>query len=172
MDEVQEFQKLKDLMNTVCLGDEQAVNLCLDFLNIAHTWDDLIDKDKDIGPVEINRAFCNALGTIPMNPIYQEYIREFAVLSLLSAMTWQVANKFESGNEDELIGSFILRNTLMTLVYFIVLISGTRRYDEEWGIIVGEAFFKEMFNGFGQKFRFFLDEMKDKKNEDHNPMRD
>lgn len=160
--ESEDFDKFRELITVFCRGDADAVRLCEDFLQVAHIWDDLYDKDKELPVQYINKAFCNALGNIPRNPYYQSHIQEYSVLSLLAALTWQIANKFENGNEDELIGSFILRNTLILIVYFTILLSGVKINDDTWGIDIGESFFREFYQGFHNKYEFFLSEMRQK----------
>src|SRR5574343_188825 len=143
--EEKETIRFKNLMHKYCLGNSWASKLCEDFLYVAHIWDDLYDQDKDRNIEEVNWAFCKALGAIPMNPIYQEHVQAFSALTLMAAMTWQIANRFENGNDDEKIGSFILRNTLLMIVYFTILVSGAKASNDTWGINIGEDFFREMF---------------------------
>ncbi len=159
MSEREEMKKFREILEVYCLRDFEAIRLCEDYLHVAHIWDDLYDKDKDVSPYQLNKAFCGVLGHIPMNPIYQAHVKEFASLSLLTALTWQIANRFESGNADQLMGSFILRNTLMVLIYFIILLAGAKNDDDSWGIDVGTEFFREMFDGFHGKYLAFLSEM-------------
>lgn len=167
MSETEDIRKFREILEVYCLKDGDAIRLCEDYLYITHLWDDLFDKDKERSIGEINQAFCKALAHIPMNPVYQDNVKELAALSLIAALTWQIANRFEnSQNPDELIGSFILRNSLMNLIYFIVIATGARAGDDSWGIDFGEQFFKEMFEGFHGKYLRFLSEMR-LKNESH-----
>lgn len=161
--EQEETEKFRELMTVFCRGDREAVQLAEDLLYITHVWDDLYDRDKERTTEEINICFTRAMAHIPLNFVYQQNVRDFGLLSLLTALTWQIANRFEDGNEDELIGSFILRNTLLVMIYFIILLSGARRNDDNWGIRAGEKFFREMFKGYADKYKFFLTEMGERK---------
>lgn len=168
MNEQHEIDKFRDILEVFCLKDQDSIRLCEDYLYVTHVWDDLFDQDKERSIGEINQAFCKALAHIPMNPVYQDNVKELSALSLIAALTWQIANRFEkSQNPDELLGSFILRNSLMNLIYFIVLATGARAEDDAWGIDMGEQFFKDMFEGFHGKYLRFLSEMR-LKNESNN----
>jgi hypothetical protein len=52
-------------------GDEQALLMFRLFGELAHTWDDLIDRDKEVTDDAINKAFAIALVYLPANPFYQ-----------------------------------------------------------------------------------------------------
>ena len=42
-------------------GNIDALNMYKMFIDLSHTWDDLVDKDKDVSEDKINNAFliCN-----------------------------------------------------------------------------------------------------------------
>lgn len=61
--------QLRDLFQ----GDDDAVSLMLMVGEIAHTWDDLIDKDKPTGHQAIHRAFWLALVGLRTNPFFQRF---------------------------------------------------------------------------------------------------
>jgi hypothetical protein len=158
-DEAAEIFRVRQLLQAFCKDDQDAVRLCEDLLYVSHIWDDLYDGDKDVNPTDINAAFCKALGHIPMNPVYHSSIQVMSVLSLIAALTWRIANKFEKGSEDEKIGSFILRNGLLHVIYFVIIMAGAKHGEPEWGITCGEQFWKEFFSGYHQKYLDFLKEM-------------
>lgn len=112
------------LIRTVSRNDPAAVEFLTAVVDIAHLWDDLVDRDKDVPVDVINRAFVSALVTLPRNPFYA---RHFDLLNpiLVSAIgNWQIANEFEAGeSESDLRIAFILRSSyanLLTQVAFIV----------------------------------------------------
>jgi len=52
-------------------GDHHTLNMYRAFIDLLHTWDDLVDKDKPVSEIEINRAFLTALVYLPANPFYR-----------------------------------------------------------------------------------------------------
>lgn len=81
-------------------GDQQALNLYHCFVDVAHTWDDLRDKDKPVSNYELDRAFYVALYSIPFNPVFIRYSSQLQPLLLTSIMGYRLANKYED-NKDE-----------------------------------------------------------------------
>jgi hypothetical protein len=157
--EDKEALRVRELLQTYCLDDPNAVQLCEDFLYISHIWDDIQDKDKERTPREINEAFCKALGQVPMNPFYQANVLQIAPLTLMASLTWRIANRFESGNADERLGSFILRNALLHIIYFVMLRIGEIKGKPNFGIDVGELFWKDFFKGYHSKYLEFMEEL-------------
>ncbi len=93
-------------------GDLLAVKLCEDLGQVSQVWDDLIDKDKETSPADINDAFWRALIEIPSNPFYLQHIQMFLPL-LHSAITgWYDSNTLERGNATERALAFVLRDKL------------------------------------------------------------
>jgi hypothetical protein len=161
-EEEKEVLKVRELLMQYCMGDEVAVQLCEDLLYVAHVFDDIYDKDKDRTPQEINAAYAKALGDIPNNPLYQANIMQIAPMTLLTIQTWQISNRLESGSMDDKIGSFILRNSLLHLIYLIIMIVGASKKKPNWSLDVGEMFFKDFFKGYHNQYIAFLDEMEEK----------
>jgi purine-cytosine permease-like protein len=81
-------------------GNEEALAMYQMFADLAHTWDDLIDRDKEVSEQAINNAFMICLVYLPMNKFYQAI--QYAILpmwiSVVSA--YQTANYYEK-NKDE-----------------------------------------------------------------------
>ena len=48
-------------------GNHDALNMYRMLVDLAHTWDDLVDKDKDVPADHINNAFLIALVYMPAN---------------------------------------------------------------------------------------------------------
>jgi hypothetical protein len=81
-------------------GNEDALSMYRMFVDLAHAWDDLVDKDKEIPEENINNAFMICLVYLPLNKFYQNI--QYSVLpmwiSVVSA--YQTANHYEK-NKDE-----------------------------------------------------------------------
>lgn len=81
-------------------GNEDALNMFRMFVDLAHTWDDLVDKDKDASEGSINHAFLICLVYLQLNPFYQAIQRDIMPMWISVVSAYQTANKFEK-NKDE-----------------------------------------------------------------------
>jgi hypothetical protein len=81
-------------------GNEEALAMYRMFVDLLHTWDDLVDKDKEVSEKAINHAFSICLIYLPMNSFYQAI--QYAVLpmwvSVVSA--YQTANYYEKTKDE------------------------------------------------------------------------
>lgn len=87
-----------------------ASNLCLMLLEVAHIWDDLIDKDKVVDSDDINTVFRYLVYDIPINPIYRR-IPSLPDYMLNVYLQWRDATSIESGSpsDDDLNKCYVLR---------------------------------------------------------------
>lgn len=76
-------------------GNQDALNMFDMFIDLSHTWDDLVDKDKDAPEDKINNAFMICLVYLPMNPFYQLIQRDVMPLWITVASAYQTANHYE-----------------------------------------------------------------------------
>ena len=81
-------------------GNQDALNVYRMFVDLAHLWDDLVDKDKDTRENEINNAFLICLVYLPANPFYQSIQRDILPMWLTVVSAYQTANKFERDKEE------------------------------------------------------------------------
>lgn len=80
-------------------GNEDALNMYRMFVDLAHTWDDLVDKDKEATEADINNAFLICLVYLPLNPFYQAIQREVMPMWISVVSAYQAANKFEKSKD-------------------------------------------------------------------------
>jgi purine-cytosine permease-like protein len=76
-------------------GNQDALNMYRMFVDLAHTWDDLVDKDKAVSEDAINNAFLVCLAYLPANPFYQTIQQQVLPMWLTVISAYQVANHFE-----------------------------------------------------------------------------
>ena len=76
-------------------GNQDAINLFDMLIDLAHTWDDLVDKDKDVTEAKINNAFMICLVYLPMNPFYQLIQRDVMPMWITVVSAYQTANHYE-----------------------------------------------------------------------------
>tara|TARA_R110000823_G_scaffold198845_1_gene330002 strand:+ start:1161 stop:1607 length:447 start_codon:yes stop_codon:yes gene_type:complete len=80
-------------------GNEDALNIYRMFVDLAHTWDDLVDKDKDASEADINNAFLICLVYLPLNPFYQSIQMQIMPMWIAVVSAYQTANKFEKDKD-------------------------------------------------------------------------
>lgn len=76
-------------------GNQDALNVYRMFVDLAHLWDDLVDKDKDVAEDAINNAFLICLVYLPANPFYRQIQEAVLPMWLTVVSAYQTANKFE-----------------------------------------------------------------------------
>jgi len=81
-------------------GNQDALNMYKMLVDLAHAWDDLVDKDKDLGEAAINNAFLIALVYLPANPFYQHIQRDVMPMWLTVVSAYQTANHYERAKDE------------------------------------------------------------------------
>jgi hypothetical protein len=81
-------------------GNQDALNLYHMFVDLAHTWDDLVDRDKPVSQDDINNAFLICLAYMPANPFYQQIQQAVLPMWLTVVSAYQTANKFEQDKDE------------------------------------------------------------------------
>jgi hypothetical protein len=81
-------------------GNEDALNLFRMLVDLAHTWDDLVDKDKDLPETEVNNAFLICLVYMQANPFYRKIQEQIWPMWLTVVSAYETANTYER-NKDE-----------------------------------------------------------------------
>ena len=109
------------LFSQLYKNDMAATELSFMLLEVAHTWDDLVDKDKPVDTAEIDKAFLYSLQCIPMHPYWTP-----AMHSMLSSvyLRWHAANCIEScsaSTDNDLAKAWMLRASLYDLFEMLAL---------------------------------------------------
>jgi hypothetical protein len=81
-------------------GDQNAYNLFQMFIELSHTWDDIVDKDKDVSEDQVNNAFLIALVYMPSNPFYQRIQSAILPMWIPVVSAYKTANKFEQDKDE------------------------------------------------------------------------
>jgi hypothetical protein len=76
-------------------GNQDALNMFRMFVDMSHTWDDLVDKDKDVSESEINNAFLIALVYLQANPFYRSIQEQIWPMWMTVVTAYETANTFE-----------------------------------------------------------------------------
>jgi len=80
-------------------GNQDAVNMYQMFIDLSHTWDDLVDKDHEISEDQINHAFLICLVYLPSNPFYQRIQAAVLPMWISIVSAYQTGNKFEKDKD-------------------------------------------------------------------------
>lgn len=80
-------------------GNQDALNMYRAFVFLAHTWDDLVDKDKNVSEDDINQAFLTALVYLPANPFYRSIQNDVLPMWLVVVSSFQTANTYERSKD-------------------------------------------------------------------------
>jgi len=80
-------------------GNQDAVNMYQMFVDLAHTWDDLVDKNKEISEDQTNNAFLICLVYLPSNSFYQRIQAAILPMWISVVSAYQTANKFEKDKD-------------------------------------------------------------------------
>lgn len=80
-------------------GNQDALNMYLLIVDLAHIWDDIIDKDRPVSEQDVNRAFLIALVYLPSNPFYRTIQHAVAPMMLTMISAYQTANHFENAKD-------------------------------------------------------------------------
>lgn len=81
-------------------GNQDALNLYRMFVDLSHTWDDLVDKNVDVPENEINNAFMIALLYMPTNPFYRRIQEQIMPMWLTVISAYETGNHFEREKDE------------------------------------------------------------------------
>lgn len=101
-------------------GDESAVALYETVRVIAHTWDDLVDKDQEVSSADVNRLMQMALVTLPLNPFFQKYSSTLYPVLVVAVVSYIASTKLERKGDDH---SLELAHFLRYAIYMLPLMS-------------------------------------------------
>jgi hypothetical protein len=80
-------------------GNQDALNMFRMFVDLSHTWDDLVDKDNEAAESDINNAFLICLVYLQANPFYRSIQEQVWPMWLSVVSAYETANKFEKDKD-------------------------------------------------------------------------
>jgi|TARA_R110000868_G_scaffold18467_1_gene81122 hypothetical protein len=81
-------------------GNQDALNMYRMMIDLLHTWDDLVDKDKPATENDINNAFLICLVYLQANPFYRSIQEQVWPMWLTVVSAYEAANKFERDKDE------------------------------------------------------------------------
>ena len=138
-------------------GNEDAFMVFQMLLNLGHTWDDLVDKDKPNLTTEyhINHAFLICLVYLQMNPFYQTIQSQVLPIWITVVSGYETANHYEREKDAHGIEiahtlRYAAGNIVAYMIHICVGEEKAREYlPEMWKVMVFErydAYKKEHLN--------------------------
>lgn len=127
-------------------GNHDALNMYRHFVDLSHTWDDLVDKDKPVPEGAINHAFAIALVFLPANPFYQSIQGQILPMWLNVISAYETANHFERTKDEHGIEiahtlRYAAGNIVAYAIYACVGPEKAKEYiPEMWKAVVFERF--------------------------------
>lgn len=107
------------------LGDADAADLVLLIAGIAHTWDDLIDRDRIVPPAAVHRAFTDATIGLSLNPFFRRHCDQLLPVLRTGILGWHAANDLEAdGRFDSLQVAHVIRCAVGDVVLLMAELAG------------------------------------------------
>lgn len=140
------LQKQAQLFLEIVAGDKDALAFVYQIVEVADTWDNLLDGDVCVEEADLRKMLWHALVDFPLNPFYRKHCDLLTPVIASSIMTWEVANAYEkSGSREKLLRAHTLRYMPLNIVMTVCLIcngpSKTAKIGERlWDIGQPETF--------------------------------
>lgn len=141
-----------ELFTVIYKGNEDAKLFSFKLLEVAHTWDDIVDGDN---PSEdrVNSAFVSCFYEFQRHPIWKDAGLDHHLLNVF--FRWRDANIIEKDNQstdDDLNKSYMLRAG----VYDLFVIIAYHLYGNEWAAEIGPYVRKS----YGETLKDYIKEVR------------
>ncbi len=149
----EEISSFNALFDEIYKGDVGAKELSFKLLDVAHTWDDLVDGDKSVEASVVNRAFMQSIFELQQSPLWFQAGLNFHVLNCY--LRWRDATNMEADkdtSDDDLLKCYMLRAGL----YDIFVIIAYYLHGDGWAEEIGPKVRKF----YGEKPHEYLEEMR------------
>lgn len=122
-------------------GHELAVRACVDLLEVAHLWDDIEDKDKNIlSSTPMRKAVID----LPANPFWAQHQPTLQPVLQSVFLQWKAANFLEKSDmQDDKNKAYMLRASLYQVFHVVAAICGGIEWAEQIG--------PEIYRLYGEK---------------------
>lgn len=122
------------LFDHIYKENKEAKEISFKLLDVAHTWDDLVDGDKSVTASVVNRAFMSCVFELQRYPLWFQAGLDHHVLNCY--FRWRDASNLEADpntSDDDLIKCYMLRAGL----YDLFVIIAYHLYGDEWAEEIG-----------------------------------
>ena len=113
--------------------DPDAVQLALMLTRISDVWDDLIDKDAEVTPADINNMMWLALSGVNRNAFFRNHTSELLPLMETSILNWMASDELKANHGQKGVEiANVIRHSLCDLFVHMARIIG----GFEWAVSV------------------------------------
>jgi hypothetical protein len=127
----EEWLKLRDDKLTEWLGDPSAVQLAQIIGQSTELFDDMLDRDVDIGQEKIFHLMHSLWVILPFNEFWNRHKHFLMPILMMSLNAWLDSNKLEGGDAADTVYAYTMRNlTLQVLPMMVYIIHGEKRMRE------------------------------------------
>lgn len=118
-------------------GNELASRACLDLVDIAHLWDDLVDADKPFS--DPDAVMRKAMFELPMNPFWASNQHTLLPVLQLAYLQWKASNILENSDDrTDRIKSYMLRASLYSVFHMVAALCG----GIDWAVSIGPEIYR------------------------------
>lgn len=147
-----------DFITRVLMGNQDAINLANDLFFAYGVWDDLIDKDKEVTPDNINRMMWTALVDLPLNAFYHKFFAHLAPIIRGGIIDWFDSCEFEAEPDEQkreklLNVAFIIRCNAGSLLSHMALLVGGYDWMRQISPKIREWIHDESFEEYCKEIR-------------------
>ncbi|WP_338619041.1 hypothetical protein [Achromobacter sp. E1] len=116
-------------------GNQAAVDFLRLAFQVAHLWDDLIDRDRVLADDAINDGMFAALVLLPRNPFYRANFDTLNSILANASTNWRISTELEraDGTAPKRI-AYVLRGAYMDLVTHSALLLGGPQWARDVGL--------------------------------------
>lgn len=158
-------KKQHDILYRSLKGNKDAFKLCLDIFHISQLWDDLVDGDKPVNPLDINKVFYKCLVEIPSNPFYIQHRATITPALSVFAHDWMDANLLELSTEHHRNIAFVLRDSVASLALVCAEIIGGYEWCRRFSPLLRDVTFDETLEEYKQELKIHEHESKGRSGE-------
>ena len=105
-------------------GDVEAARFVDGLFFVSQVWDDLVDRDREVDPEDVSRAFWLTLAELPANGFYRRHRDDLLPLVRTAMADWLDATTLERGTAHERTVAFALRDSLAAVVSACAYLKG------------------------------------------------
>ena len=139
-----------ELFACIYKGNKEATRVSFALLRYVHLWDDLIDKDRELTPAEINRVMLEGLTVIAGSYLWGPDMQAHA---LQAYYRWQSANALESSSAEE---GWAKAWMLRASVYDLFIVIAGRLHGVEWATDIAHI----VHSTYGEQLNDFIEEVR------------
>lgn len=116
-------------------GNGAAVEFLRGMFQVAHFYDDLVDRDNVVSDADVHGAMFQALVLLPRNAFYRAHFADLNAVLANAITNWQVATDLErGGGVPGKRTAYVLRASYVDLVTHSALLVGGQAWARQVGV--------------------------------------